>query len=205
MNNKLLKVYEQIRCIESELEDFKNEVAELESQRREQTKKIFEIIQFQNYETDGFDWEGDNDILNINFGRRYCDVRRSVLTKSVIGWNMFSSLFGKKWDGFHVRDRKGRIYVDLREEWLRPLIDHLKRNLDSDDYIEGATFFTLGSLQFFNFQRIFEVDFAQKTFGSFPDWNSQESYPHMFFRVQSSHSLHFIVIVPNLRDEWTSG
>jgi hypothetical protein len=77
---------------------------------------------------------------------------------------MFSSLFEKKWDGFHVRDRKGRIYVDLREEWIRPFIDHLKRNLDSDDYIKGATFFTLGSLQFFNFQRIFEVDFAAEDF-----------------------------------------
>jgi hypothetical protein len=27
-----------------------------------------------------------------------------------------------------VRDRKGRIYIDLKEEWMRPLLDYLKYN-----------------------------------------------------------------------------
>jgi hypothetical protein len=51
-----------------------------------------------------------------------------VLTKPKFGWNLFSRLFEKRWDAFHVRDKNGRIYVDLKEEWMRPLIDSKKYN-----------------------------------------------------------------------------
>jgi hypothetical protein len=66
--------------------------------------------------------EGNDDILKINFGGRNMDIKRSTLTKNNIGWNLFSCLFEKRWDGFHVRDREGRIYVDLKGKWLKPVI-----------------------------------------------------------------------------------
>jgi hypothetical protein len=54
------------------------------------------------------------------------DIKRSELTKRRFRRNLFSCLFQKQWDGFHVRDKNGRIYMDLKEEWLRPFIDFMK-------------------------------------------------------------------------------
>jgi hypothetical protein len=77
---------------------------------------------------EGFDWFGDDDLLKLNFGGKIVDVKRSVFTKPKFGWNLFSRLFEKGWDAFHVRDKNGRIYVDLKEDWMRPLIDSMKYN-----------------------------------------------------------------------------
>jgi hypothetical protein len=73
-----------------------------------------------------FDSEGDDDILEINFaGKIIRNIKRSILTKPPCCWNLFSCLFHKRWDAFHPRDKEGRIYVDLEEEWISPLLDYM--------------------------------------------------------------------------------
>jgi hypothetical protein len=89
-------------------------------------EEIFEIASGLEGLQEGFDMEGDEDLLKMNFGGRNVDIKRSVLTKPQFGWNLFSCLFQKRWDGYHVRDKKGRIYVDMKEEWMRPLLDYMK-------------------------------------------------------------------------------
>jgi hypothetical protein len=63
--------------------------------------------------------------LRLNFRGEHIDIQRSMLTKSKIGWNLFSCLFKKHWDGFHVRDREGRIYIDLKFDGFKSLINCL--------------------------------------------------------------------------------
>jgi hypothetical protein len=76
--------------------------------------------------TNEFDLEEDNDLLDINFaGKIIRGIKRSVLTKPPFDWNYFSCLFRKSWDQFHPRDKEGRIYIDIEEEWLRPLLDYM--------------------------------------------------------------------------------
>jgi hypothetical protein len=90
------------------------------------------------------DREGNEDILKINFGGRNVDIKRFVLTRPHFGWNRFSCLFHKRWDRFHVRDNKGRIYVDLKEEWIRPLIDYMKYCDSSERCLSGSKSFSFG-------------------------------------------------------------
>jgi hypothetical protein len=69
----------------------------------------------------------------------------------VIGWNLFSVLFEKRWDRFHVRDRTGRIYVDLKEEWMRPLIDYMKYNKSANNSIKAVDVFLRRTMTLFDF------------------------------------------------------
>jgi hypothetical protein len=93
--------------------------------------------------------EGNDDILKINFAGENMDITRSVLTRSDFGWNLFSCLFEKRWDGFHVRDREGRIYVDLKGKWLKPLIYSFHQNDVKADII-SPNLFTNRSIEMFN-------------------------------------------------------
>jgi hypothetical protein len=102
-----------------------------------------------------FDWEGDDDILKINFGGRNVDIKRSDLTKPVIGWNLFSCLFEKKWDRYHVCDRNGRFYVDLKEDWVRPLIEYFKYNESAKNHIDSVDFFLRCTIKIFTFDKKF--------------------------------------------------
>jgi hypothetical protein len=49
---------------------------------------ICEITEYE-YQTEGFDWFGDDDLLKLNFGGNSVDIKRSVLTKSKVDWNLF--------------------------------------------------------------------------------------------------------------------
>jgi hypothetical protein len=102
------------------------------------------------YRAEGFDWFDDDDLLELNFGGRNVDIKRSVLTKPKFGWNLFSRLFEKRWDAFHVRDKNGRIDVDLKEEWIRPLIDYMKYNANAEDTISPSNFYSYASIGLFN-------------------------------------------------------
>jgi hypothetical protein len=93
------------------------------------------------WENSSEDKEGNDDILKINFAGEIVDIKRSVLTKSKFGWNLFSCLFEKRWDGFHVRDREGRIFVDLKGKWLKPLIHCFQQN-DVNAVIISPNLFT---------------------------------------------------------------
>jgi hypothetical protein len=130
-------------CKEIEIllkEQTKNLKKMLSSQKRE-ISTIFELSGTPNYHKQGFDCKGDNDILKINFGGRNVEIKRSCLTKPAIGWNLFSCLFQKRWDRYHVRDRTGRIYVDLKEEWMRPLIDYMKYSKTTNNPIQSVDVF----------------------------------------------------------------
>jgi hypothetical protein len=81
---------------------------------KERCREIFQITQTPRCEEAAFDLEGDDDILHLSFRGDHADMKRSKLTKSKLGWHLFSCLFKKHWDGFHVRDREGRIYIDLK-------------------------------------------------------------------------------------------
>jgi hypothetical protein len=59
-------------------------------ERWEESKKYFmdkervlTIYQFSetNFTDSSFDWEGDNDLLKLNFGGRNLDIKRCVLSK----------------------------------------------------------------------------------------------------------------------------
>jgi hypothetical protein len=116
----------------------------------ERVIQIFEISGSSDYQTEGFDWFGYDDLLKLNFGGKNVDIKRSVLTKPQFGWNLFSRLFEKRWDAFHVRDTNGRIYVDLKEEWMRPLIDYMKYNETDNAHISPSNLYLCSSIQLFN-------------------------------------------------------
>jgi hypothetical protein len=74
-----------------------------------------------------FDMDGDNDLLDISFaGKIVKGIKRSILTKPPFGWNKFSCLFHKHWEDFHPRDKKGRIYIDIELDWIKPLFEYMK-------------------------------------------------------------------------------
>ena len=99
--------------------------------------------------------DGDEDILDINFAGEVIQVKRSVLTKPYFGWNFFSCLFEKRWDSYHVRDKEGRMYVDLKYEWLKPFLEKL---INPDG---GLTFpnshYTTRSMDLLELNSIFEL------------------------------------------------
>jgi hypothetical protein len=110
---------------------------------QERVRKIFEI----GGETVNLtDTEGDDDQLKLNLGGNKLDIKRSVLTKPNFGWNLFSCLFP-------CRDKAGRIYVDLKEEWLRPLLNRMIYSNDSQQ-VKGNVFFWY-AVQGFNYYKEF--------------------------------------------------
>jgi hypothetical protein len=137
-----------------EIQDqFKETESYLASKRLELIQKIiriFEINESSGLRPEGFNWHGNDELLKLNFGGRNVDIKRSVLTRPKFGWNLFSRLFEKRWDAFHVRDKNGRIYVDLKEEWMRPLIDYMKYNGTGTGPISSSNIFLYLSIHLFN-------------------------------------------------------
>jgi hypothetical protein len=130
------EIREQFAEVEADIEKDKKETAEIENEIKETLRELLKISESSSAITG----EGHEDILKINFAGRNVDIKRSELRMKLVGWNLFSCLFKKRWDGYHVRDKNGRIYVDLKEDWLRPLIDFMKyeENNNSDSCINGA-------------------------------------------------------------------
>jgi hypothetical protein len=152
----LLKLQDEYAKLEAKFREQEQNLVKLNADFRKEVKEIFDI---SGVKCDGedFDWDGDDDLLKINFGGRNVDIKRSVLTKPPFGWNFFSCLFQKRWDGYHVRDKKGRIYVDLKESWLRPLINYLKYNEDSDSLISLSNYFLRQIVKIFEMDEILDV------------------------------------------------
>jgi hypothetical protein len=143
------------------LEFFHEEIRKLEEKKISSNETFYQIFEICGVDTktNGFDSEGDNDLLNINFaGKIVRGIRRSVLTKPQFGCNYFSCLFQKRWDCFHPRDKDGRIYVDIEEEWLRPLLDYIiyyqtpLRSLKIDEAIDSYFF---GIFSYFKLSEVF--------------------------------------------------
>jgi hypothetical protein len=132
------QISEQFRVVEMDFRSREKLNKELKADLQKDLREILEIGYGLEGLQEEFDGDGDDDLLKLNFGGRNVDIKRSVLTKPRFGWNLFSCLFQKRWDGFHVRDRKGRIYVDLKEEWLRPLLDYMKYSDSSDRCLSGS-------------------------------------------------------------------
>jgi hypothetical protein len=134
------------------------------------------------------DNDGNDDLLKINFGGEKMDIKRSALTKSNFGWNLFSCLFEKRrWDGFHVRDREGRIYVDLKGKWLKPLIYCFHQNDVNADII-SPNLFTNRAVEMFNRSEfIFQGSQILSTFYCKPD-TQMRKLPHTL-RKSSKRSL----------------
>jgi hypothetical protein len=133
--------------IKNLLKEQKNKLKKSLSSYTSRILTVFEAGGTPNCHSKAFDLEGDDDVLKINFGGKNVDIKRSYLTKPVIGWNLFSCLFEKRWDRFHVRDRSGRIYVDLKEEWMRPLIDYMKYNKNPNNPITSVDVFLRDTLE----------------------------------------------------------
>jgi hypothetical protein len=55
----------------------------LNEKKQELNAKVAAIYQFSetNFTDSSFDWEGDNDLLKLNFGGRNLDIKRCVLSK----------------------------------------------------------------------------------------------------------------------------
>jgi hypothetical protein len=143
------------------LDFFHDEIRKLEEKKISSNETFYQIFEICGVDTktNGFDSEGDNDLLNINFaGKIVRRIRRSVLTKPQFGCNYFSCLFQKRWDCFHPRDKDGSIYVDIEEEWLRPLLDYMiyyqtpLRSLKIDEAIDRYFF---GIFSYFKLSDVF--------------------------------------------------
>jgi hypothetical protein len=149
------EIREQFAEVESNIEKDMKETAEIENEIKETLGELLKISE-SSLATTG---EGDEDIMKINFAGRNVDIKRSELTMKLVGWNLFSCLFKKTWDGFHVKDKNGRIYVDLKEEWLRPFIDFMKYtekdNLDS--CINGANSYLIQVMRNFKMKDSFKL------------------------------------------------
>jgi hypothetical protein len=97
-NDKMITddlVLAQIESVQREYENGRKQIQQLQSQIQIQqyAEEIFDFHRGCNCHVAGFDWEGDEDILKLNFGGKYVDIQRSVLTKPLVGQNNFSALF----------------------------------------------------------------------------------------------------------------
>jgi hypothetical protein len=145
---------------ERELQDLEKERIHLQIETRLIVQRVFEVCGRTPCNLNEFDWEGDDDILKLNFAGNPIDIRRGILAKPQFGRNLFSCLFQKKWDEFHVRDNTGRIYVDWKGEWLTPLLDYMKSNhvesVATTDLL-ASNYFLIQIMRFFKMNHIFEV------------------------------------------------
>jgi hypothetical protein len=149
------QISEQFRVVEMDFRSREKLNKELEEELQNDILQILEIGHGSEGLYTEFDAEGDSDFLKLNFGGRNVDIKRSVLTKPHFGWNLFSGLFQKRWDRFHVRDKKGRIYVDMKEEWMRPSIDYMKYSDSSETCLSASNRSLVDIMRFF---QIFDVD-----------------------------------------------
>jgi hypothetical protein len=128
---------------------FSERAKELSRRKEVFNKRIAKALNLTESGNSSEDKEGNDDILKINFAGEKMDIKRSALTRSNFGWNLFSCLFEKRWDRFHVRDREGRIYVDLKGKWLKPLIYCFHQNDINVDII-SPNLFTNRAVEMFN-------------------------------------------------------
>jgi hypothetical protein len=155
LNSRLTEDFSQLTVIGKLL---KEQIQNLKDALASHTRKILNVFELggtPNCHGSEFDPEGDGDILEINFGGKNVEIQRSCLTKPVIGWNLFSCLFEKRWDRFHVRDRTGRIYIDWKEEWMRPLIEYMKYNKSSNNPIKSVDVFLRDIMETLSFDEKF--------------------------------------------------
>jgi hypothetical protein len=166
-------IHEQLLEAEKELQTLQKEILQLRARTLLYIQLVFEICGHEDSKDKSFDWKGDNDILEINFAGTHVDIRRCMLTNSVFGMNFFSSLFQKKWDEFHVRDKSGRIYLDFQEEWLKPLIDYLEEmrriagttvsswfsleTFGAKSFIAHPNYFLLHIMRYFQMDKLFNL------------------------------------------------
>jgi hypothetical protein len=158
------EVSKQVRILEKDLERQVAANTKLELDIAQAVQSVFEVSGCQQeFRAEGFDMEGDNDLLKLNFGGRNFDIKRSVLTKPQFGRNLFSCLFQKRWDRFHVRDKKGRIYVDLNKEWLIPLIEYMKSSHEEEvgNRLAASNCFLLGIMKDFRMDNLFSLQFTK--------------------------------------------
>jgi hypothetical protein len=154
---KMSQFREQFFEAEKELMTLERENLQQVARMKRMMQSIFEICGGTEYKSDDFDLEGDNDILEINFAGEKVRIKRITLTKPTFGQNLFSSIFQKKWDQFHVRDRTGRIYVDFKWEWLKPLVDFMELNLEETSFLPESNYFLVQILRYFKMDKIFKL------------------------------------------------
>jgi hypothetical protein len=109
--------------------DLSKDIGLLKERKSQLHANYYEIFKLTGMDVTAkdFDMDGDNDLLDINFaGKIVKGIKRSVLTKPPFGWNKFSCLFHKHWEDFHPRDKKGRIYIDIELDWIKPLFEYMK-------------------------------------------------------------------------------
>jgi hypothetical protein len=157
---KMLRVSEQFRAIENDVSIHERLIEKLTLEIKKSLHEISEIVSEPKdlHLHREIDVDGDEDILKISFGGSNVDIKRSILTKPRCGWNAFSCLFQKRWDRFHVRDRKGRIYVDLKEEWMRPLLEYMKDSDSSNKYLSASNRSIFQMINYFGMEFMYGGD-----------------------------------------------
>jgi uncharacterized protein YaiL (DUF2058 family) len=89
-----------LEAVLQQIEEGKNvfikRAKELSEQQQAFNKRVAEALNISELGNSSTDKEGNDDILKINFGGRNMDIKRSILTKSNFGWNLFSCLFEKR-------------------------------------------------------------------------------------------------------------
>eukprot|EP01040_Poterioochromonas_malhamensis_P010350 gene10350-11259_t len=77
------------------------------------------------------DYDGFNDRVRISLAGTIYEVKRGALVQDpAIGWNRLSCLFKKRWEKFLLCDKNGRIYFDYESEWMKPILQALKGEVD---------------------------------------------------------------------------
>eukprot|EP01040_Poterioochromonas_malhamensis_P015494 gene15494-17350_t len=69
--------------------------------------------------------------VRISLAGSFYEVKRGALVQDpAIGWNRLSCLFKKRWEKFLLCDKNGRIYFDYESEWMKPILQALKGEVD---------------------------------------------------------------------------
>jgi predicted DNA-binding ArsR family transcriptional regulator len=92
LNRRLLATFSPTTEIEKLFQEQKQKLENTISSQTWEILRIFELAGISNCYAEAFDWEGDDEMLKINFGGKNLEIKRSCLTKPVIGWNLFSCL-----------------------------------------------------------------------------------------------------------------
>jgi BTB/POZ domain len=67
-------------------------------------------------------WE-DGPPLELNIGGYNMDVKRATIMHAPD--SMLARLFSGRWDHVLPRDKSGRIFLDLDQKWVKPILQHL--------------------------------------------------------------------------------
>ncbi len=72
-----------------------------------------------------------NERVKISLAGTIYEVKRGALVQDpAIGWNRLSCVFKKRWEKFLLCDKNGRIYFDYESEWMKPILQALKGEVD---------------------------------------------------------------------------